>query len=763
MFGSTDNTMSNTPDSGNNASSNSTPPTGNCLSTTPISKKVIIGSITIVILVIIAIVLGVTLSSNNNNDNVDPPGFQAEGGVAINDTTKSPSTTTSSNDNNPSSSPTSLRGLPTEIIPTSTTVEMNDETSTVYSSSSSPVVSTATPPSSSSSSTIIESSPSTPTESTPPTPCIDTPNYKDKYNSPCSDYSLPANKLWCGAYGNDSVLNDGSDTPNVNCCVCKLALLDKLALLEEEEEEEEEEEINDDGESVPWGEDDFIDNTSGSSSTTTSSCKLCPNGIAADYENYIPFENDTQTCQELIDNTATWWYNEDYDESCELSNYVQLFCCPDDFAQQAQAGEFVGDNSCTICPNGITNGEDYTPFIADGDTTTCKALVDEVNFFGSDFCDGTSIYEMLCCPSEDREPCTLCPNGITVGDDYVPTDFGGNSCKELVDLTALTLTKDDESCEGSKIIEVYCCPTVQENPCLICPNGLSVEKEEFEFADDGTTCKEIVDFYMALDANSGLCLEALGAVAEEEINPCCPSSSGGSAASTDSSGTTTNVVTTPLVQPTNKPVVTAGSLVVVTDDNSVPTSNQPTSKPVIVADGSPAMQPEQPVATSPVSTSPSKRPIESTVVGNDSITKPPTSKPVISPQSTTPPPTTPNNNPTNPQAQPGSPVTPSPTSKISTTNPTTRQPTNPPVAGKFYPNCTVFFFLFRMLIFSFYSSCRSNSQPDALTITTAYYNETSHAGEYEYRLSLCCSNSFLWIISDSSSCVISLSLIYSLQ
>jgi len=472
MFGSTDNTMSNTPDSGNNTTvnpSNNQPPTGTCLSTTPISKKVIIGSITIIILTIIAIVLGVTLSSNNNNDNVDPPGFRAEGGVAINDTTKSPSMA-ESNGSSPSSSPTSLRGLPTEIIPTSTTVEVNDDETS--NTSSSPVVSTATSPSSSSS-TVIESSPSTPTESTPPTPCIDTPNYKDKYGSPCSDYSLPANKLWCGAYGNDSVLNDGSDTPNVNCCVCK------LALLEEEESDD-----------VPWGEDDFIDNTSGSSSTTTS-CKLCPNGIAADYENYIPFDNDTQTCQELIDNTATWWYNEDYDESCELSNYVQLFCCPDDAQTQAQAGEFVGDNLCTICPNGITNREDYTPFIADGDTTTCKALVDEVNFFGTDFCDGTSIYEMLCCPSEDREPCTLCPNGITAGDDYQPNIEDGDTatCKELIDVTAMVLSEGDESCEGSKIMQAYCCPGAEENPCLICPNGLSVDKEDIILDGDSLTCK----------------------------------------------------------------------------------------------------------------------------------------------------------------------------------------------------------------------------------------------------------------------------------
>jgi len=495
MFGSTDNTMSNTPDSGNNTTvnpSNNQPPTGTCLSTTPISKKVIIGSITIVILVIIAIVLGVTLSSNNNNNQVDPPGFRAEGGVAIN-TTKSPSTTTSSNDNSPSSSPTSLRGLPTEIIPTSATVEVNDDETS--NTSSSPVVSTATTPSLSSS-TIIESSPSTPTSSTQsPTPCIDTPNYKDKYNSPCSDYELLTNELWCGAYGNDSVLNDGSDTPNVNCCVCK------LALLKEEESEE--------GESVPWGEDE--DNTynsnngDNSSPISASPCKLCPNGITKG-EDYVPFEDDTQTCQELVDQTATL-FNES-DESCESSRYVEFLCCPDDAPQAGDSyweddnfsGSSGSSSTCTICPNGITKGDDYTPFIADGDaTTTCKALVDEVNLFGTDFCDGTSIYEMLCCPSEDRKPCTLCPNGITAGDDYVPfeDDEDTATCKELVDVTAMVLSEGDESCEGSKIMQAYCCPGAEKNPCLICPNGLSVDKEDIILDGDSLTCKvsEICAYY----------------------------------------------------------------------------------------------------------------------------------------------------------------------------------------------------------------------------------------------------------------------------
>ena len=189
------------------------------------------------------------------------------------------------------------------------------------------------------------------------------------------------------------------------------------------------------------------------------------------------------------------------DESCESSRYVEFLCCPDD-APQAGDSYWEDDNfpsssssssstSCTICPDGITKGEDYTPFIADGDTTTtCKELVDEVNFFGTDFCDGNSIYEILCCPSVDRKPCTLCPNGITAGDEYIPfiDDGDTQTCKDIVDVTAMILSENDEGCESSKMAEVYCCPVVQDNPCLICPNGLSVDMEEFEFADDGT-CK----------------------------------------------------------------------------------------------------------------------------------------------------------------------------------------------------------------------------------------------------------------------------------
>ncbi|KAL3801731.1 hypothetical protein ACHAW5_005831 [Stephanodiscus triporus] len=43
----------------------------------------------------------------------------------------------------------------------------------------------------------------------------------------------------------------------------------------------------------------------------------------------------------------------------------------------APTGEIsTNDNSCTICPNGATAGDEYAPFAATGDPTTCAELID---------------------------------------------------------------------------------------------------------------------------------------------------------------------------------------------------------------------------------------------------------------------------------------------------------------------------------------------------------------------------------------------------
>jgi len=86
---------------------------------------------------------------------------------------------------------------------------------------------------------------------------------------------------------------------------------------------------------------------------------------------------------------------------------------------------------CTVCPNGITVGEDTQPLLDSGDTKTCKELVDEVNLIGTDFCDGDSIYDMLCCPNPNSRYWTYTNNGsemtcvysLTEPEDVVSTDW----------------------------------------------------------------------------------------------------------------------------------------------------------------------------------------------------------------------------------------------------------------------------------------------------------------------------------------------------
>ena len=53
--------------------------------------------------------------------------------------------------------------------------------------------------------------------------CTDTPNYLDMWGGGCADYELPGNEAWCGGYGNTG---EEGETPNENCCVCKVLVAD---------------------------------------------------------------------------------------------------------------------------------------------------------------------------------------------------------------------------------------------------------------------------------------------------------------------------------------------------------------------------------------------------------------------------------------------------------------------------------------------------------------------------------------------------------
>jgi hypothetical protein len=120
------------------------------------------------------------------------------------------------------------------------------------------------------------------------------------------------------------------------------------------------------------------------------------------------------------------------------------------------------DNTCVICPDGATAGDDYVPY--DGDLRTCADLIDEAKLYetGSYDCGYYELDKQHCCFTAPQNPCIICPDGATAGDDYVP-EYSGNSensytCLELIDW-ALDFESGSDACEFLFDIDVaYCCP-----------------------------------------------------------------------------------------------------------------------------------------------------------------------------------------------------------------------------------------------------------------------------------------------------------------
>ena len=135
-------------------------------------------------------------------------------------------------------------------------------------------------------------------------------------------------------------------------------------------------------------------------------------------------------------------------------------------AQEAQV-----ENPCLICPDGATSGDDYEPYM--GNPITCKEIIDNAKLFetGSLWCAEYEYAGLICCPTIPDDPCTLCPNGITVADDYKPYN-NGYMCSDTPDFYPYFNAESDWCTVGwgASDIESHCCPSTEaNNPCIICP------------------------------------------------------------------------------------------------------------------------------------------------------------------------------------------------------------------------------------------------------------------------------------------------------
>ena len=133
--------------------------------------------------------------------------------------------------------------------------------------------------------------------------------------------------------------------------------------------------------------------------------------------------------------------------------------------QESSTSGTVFENQCIVCPNGVKDGmNDVAPYDAGGDSRTCVQLVTDALTIesGTEDCGWAEYVELECCFTEPSNSCNVCPDGATAGDDYVPEYEGNTStCKEFIEGATLFESGSD-ACALHDIDAEYCCPPEDE-------------------------------------------------------------------------------------------------------------------------------------------------------------------------------------------------------------------------------------------------------------------------------------------------------------
>jgi len=218
-------------------------------------------------------------------------------------------------------------------------------------------------------------------------------------------------------------------------------------------------------------------------------------------------------------------------------------------------GDFFGsggmENPCIACPEGLPEGAVDTVVTIDGEDDTCANWINDgfISFLegGTDYCYlSKAPIESACCPEQVKEladPCIICPNGFTEGEDTVASEIDETTCGEL-ESTSSTISAGGILCESYKLAAFTCCPADASfgswlgessnvtNPCNLCPNGV-IDESALVMApgddpENASTCAESLPLYSSLEKESDQCLYSSTLVQQsccpEEANPCeiCP-------------------------------------------------------------------------------------------------------------------------------------------------------------------------------------------------------------------------------------------------
>ncbi|KAL7545074.1 hypothetical protein ACHAWF_008437 [Thalassiosira exigua] len=277
-------------------------------------------------------------------------------------------------------------------------------------------------------------------------------------------------------------------------------------------------------------------------------CRICADGIAALPSFASTLGEDeaaeghasavasavVETCERYVAYAET--LDVDSDECREMRDR-EATCCPE-----------LAEDPCRVCPDGVTVGGEAphglspsgsNETLAAADPAVCDDVVrsSRLHPAASESCLALkSAHEPACCPDRNSSApaastlCEICPAGITTG---------GEACEGLVAQLAETYGREGAESETCRAVrgeyEATCCPTdamaPAEDPCLICPEGTTLDEDGTLAGDASAGCHELIKSSELHAADSDECralkpsFEASCCVASAPSeNPCllCP-------------------------------------------------------------------------------------------------------------------------------------------------------------------------------------------------------------------------------------------------
>ena len=238
-------------------------------------------------------------------------------------------------------------------------------------------------------------------------------------------------------------------------------------------------------------------------------CPICTEGLTVDETTALG--GGGKTCGDLINDAKNV---DESDNECDQMKSVQGTCCP-----------VVAENPCLVCSstNGLT--VDGTTEVSKG--VTCNDIIDESKSIESDStaCLVIKDAENTCCPVIENNtapvenPCQVCSGSNVTDVDEGAIVADGMTCGELL-AEALLIDANENEAQCSQMKEAgvsACCPGEIVNPCSVCPDGITADDTVLPTAVEGITCVEFVAEAMTLDADSAACT-----LIKDAESTCCP-------------------------------------------------------------------------------------------------------------------------------------------------------------------------------------------------------------------------------------------------